>query len=397
MKQSNKPLHILQLPSWYLPEGGYFCTDQTKALKARGMEVRILANVTLPWRKYKTNVFKYPVKSFITKENEIEILRYYSWRIPYFHMINIKKWIHKTTSLVESYIQIFGRPDVIHVHSSMWGSIPAAKIKKKYGIPYVLTEHRGIFGQQSEFAKDKIKEIYTPFYIEGFSNASYILPVSEQQIEKISSFLTRDVPIRAMSNMLDVDFFSPENKMPENKKDFIFFAANSYNPVKAYDILLPAFDKVCEINNNVRLRIAGRYFDNPNFQELLKKCNHSDKISFCGFLSHAEIREELKKADGFVLSSRVEAQPVSFLEALSMGVPVVCTEVVPLGTFEDFCGYRVPIEDIDSLAQGMLNLIDNRRNFDSVKIRSHLKNLASPDIIAKKLELIYREIISEKY
>ena len=57
-------MHILEIPSFFLPYGGLFCLDQAKALKALGHEVRILSNVqlgmtigwkdylTLPWHRY---------------------------------------------------------------------------------------------------------------------------------------------------------------------------------------------------------------------------------------------------------------------------------------------------------------------------------------------------------
>ncbi len=269
------------------------------------------------------------------------------------------------------------------------------KLKKKYGIPYVLTEHQGLFGQKSNFSREQIKDAYIPLYREAFSGADYIIPVSEQQIPKIKSFLSKEVPFKVISNMIDTTFFY-KKEVDRNDQKFIFFAANSYFQEKGYDILLPAFDLVCKKSDQVELRIAGRYFSKPEFQNILKNCEYSDRITFCGYLSPSGVREELWNANAFVLSSRTEAQPLSFLEALSTGKPVVCTEVVPTGTFLDFCGYRVPVEDINALATAMINMTINYQDFDKKRIAEHLRDLASPDVVAWEIYHIYTEILHSK-
>ena len=387
-------MKVLQLPSWYIPEGGQFCLEQSKALKKQGINVKILANVTLPWKKYNINILKYPISTFWSTEENIETFRYYSWRIPLLHMENITKWINKTLTLFDEYIKQVEKPDIIHTHSSMWGGVAAARIKEKYNIPYVLTEHQGLFGQKSNLSKEQILPEYVPLYKEAFSNADYIIPVSEQQIKKISSFFNKEeIPIKAISNIVDIDFFSSSNNKKDNEK-FIFFTANSYCAEKAYDILLPAFDIVCEEISNVQLRIAGRNFlNNKEFCSLLKTTKNKEKIEFCGYLSPLEIRNELWNADSFVLSSRIESQSISVLESLSTGLPVVCTEVVPKQVCKDFCGYHVPIENPEALAQAMIEMVKNRKNFDKQKIRSHVESIASPQVVASQIIEIYEEVL----
>lgn len=384
-------IRILQLPSWYLPEGGQFCKDQAIFLKQKGIEVHILANVVLPWKKYRLKAVTAPWKSFEAVEDGVLTYRYYYRRLPKQNIGNIKTWCNRTVKLFDEYVEKYGKPHLIHVHSCTWGGYAAFLIKEKYGIPYVITEHRGIFGMRSSLAKKSFIPDYTPFLEKGFSNSSYIIPVSDQQIPKIKEFLQKDVPIKTISNILDTSFF---HYMPREPKDtFTFVSVNGFYDVKGYDILLPAFDLVCDKMKNVRLRMVGENFEQKAFQDILSNCRNKELIAFTGWLEPDGVLKELHEADAFVMSSRVEAQPIAILEAISTGLPVVCTEVVPEAVVSYNEGFRVPVEDVTALANAMMEMIANRNRFDGKAISAHAASVAGPDVVIESLISIYRQIL----
>src|SRR5665811_1561504 len=75
--------------------------------------------------------------------------------------------------------------------------------------------------------------------------------------------------------------------------------------------------------------------DGPSRQQLeslTKKLGISDNIHFLGYLGDEEIIRELQAADLFVLPSFVEGIPVSAMEAMAIGVPVIATNIA--GTSE---------------------------------------------------------------
>lgn len=350
--------------------------------------------MALSWRKYNLKVLKLPWHSFESIEDGILTYRYYYRRIPILDKANIITWSNCTLRLFDEYVSKYGKPDIIHVHSCMWAGYAAYLIKQKYGIPYVITEHRGRFGMRSSLAEELFLPIYTNYLKKGFSNASYIIPVSDQQTTKIKEFLTKNVPIKTVSNILDVDYFC---YYPRQKKEiFTFVSINSYDIVKGYDILLPAFDLLSDKFNNVILRIAGNNFQKKEFQNLLSLCRHQDKIHFTGWLNSSGVLSELQEADAFVLSSRVEAQPISILEAISTGLPVVCTEVVPQSIVSNNEGYRVPIEDVNALADAMYRMVERKEIFDGKKISMHASSVASPKVVIDKLIEIYDEVLINK-
>ena len=141
-------MRVLELPSWYIPYGGHFVRHQALALREQGMEVHILANNMLSWRREKSELFnlkKHPLHAFFTEEEGFLVLRNYFRPIPTAKVLNIHLWARRTVQLYEMYVARYGHPNIIHVHSSTWGAYAASLIKKKWGIPYVVTEHRGMF------------------------------------------------------------------------------------------------------------------------------------------------------------------------------------------------------------------------------------------------------------
>ncbi len=389
-------MRVLLLPSWYLPEGGQFVRHQALVLKERGVDVHNLANVSLGWRKYGRKALDfatYPLVPYFTEEDGIPVLRSFTRPIPRATVLNIRLWARRTLRMYDMYFQRFGHPDLIHAHSATWAAYAAALIKRRYGIPYVLTEHRGMFGYRSDYARGFFQDEFEPFFRAGFSYADCIIPVSDQLIPKIKTYCERDVPFRVIGNIVDTDFFAPSSDRKEHTLTR-FVSVNGYYREKGYDILLPAWDKLCDRRRDVHLTIVGENFDSPEFQRIWSACRHKDTVTFTGELNREGVREQLRKADAFVISSRVEAEPVAVLEAMAMGLPVVASEVVPEYETPTLCGMRVPVENPDALALALNRMADSYKRYDAAAIRNHTIQIASKQIVTKQLMDVYTRICS---
>lgn len=383
-------MRILQLPSWYLPEGGQFCLNQSLALQERGVEVHILANVVLPWRKYKLSVFTYPLKPFFSIENGIPIYRYYSWKYPFVDKLNIEKWTKKTIDLFDEYKEKYGLPDVIHVHSSMWGGYAGALIKEKYGVPYVITEHRGRFSSNSKSEINLFKPFYHHYLSEAFLHADKIITVSNQLQEKISIYGNKK--ITTISNIVDTDFFT----FLEQKRDdnfFTFMNANSFTYAKGYDVLLPAFEKVCRSYPNSRLLLLGDGFNSSAFLEMFNKLDCKKNILFPGFQNREGVRMYLRDSNCFVLSSRIESQSISVLEAMSCGTPVVCTKAVPVEIAPPEVAIQCEINSVQSLSDAMCKMIASYNLYVPQRISQFAKSICSREVVSAKIITVYKEVL----
>jgi glycosyltransferase involved in cell wall biosynthesis len=97
----------------------------------------------------------------------------------------------------------------------------------------------------------------------------------------------------------------------------------------------------------------------PDFLERIQPMLQSLAfVSYLGQVPHAEIAGHVASADVFVSSSRDEVFPVTILEAMSLGKPVIATAVggVPEMLRDGVDGLIVPAEDSVALAKAIERL-----------------------------------------
>lgn len=95
------------------------------------------------------------------------------------------------------------------------------------------------------------------------------------------------------------------------------------DPNKGIEWLVKVFFETFGNNNNVQLKVAGL----GPLEESLKKyisTNNIGNIKLLGFVT--DIESQLQKADIFILPSKFESFPLSILEAMSCGLPIIATD-----------------------------------------------------------------------
>lgn len=124
--------------------------------------------------------------------------------------------------------------------------------------------------------------------------------------------------------------------------------------------LMIAMAKVLEVRPEVELRLAGPVSP-ERCAELLQGIpeTHRGRVRFLGF--RRDVPDLLRSADALVLPSRADSLPVSVLEAMAAGLPVIGTysggmaeEIV-----DGLTGRLVPKEDADKLAAAILDVVSN--------------------------------------
>lgn len=383
-------MHILILPSWYIPHGG-FIRNQAQTLKEKGLTVNVLANVDISLTNDKIKYFTYPFGVFVSEEENVTFFRHNFRQFPKLPKINAERWIKSTVKLFEKYVQKFGKPDIIHAHTANYGGYVAALIKEKYGIPYIITEHRSIMSNLCEHSRKSFKSWHTPYYEKAYANASHIVPVSALIQPKIETFLTQEVPVTPISNVLDTEYFYYK----ERKKSEIikFVATNGFYFQKGYDILIPAFDKACDINSNLEICIAGENFYGKKFLKIWDGVKNKDCFRFAGELTAEGVRNELWNANAFIIPSRAESQSIATLEALSTGLPVIATTTIPKIMTTPENSIVVPVEDVEAMMEAILKMSKEFSNYNGKAISEHIKTICGKDAFAKAIIEVYKQVI----
>jgi glycosyltransferase involved in cell wall biosynthesis len=127
---------------------------------------------------------------------------------------------------------------------------------------------------------------------------------------------------------------------------------------KGHDCLLEAAARLAKSGLCVTLLIVGDGTARPEMESLAGKLGlRPEQIRFLGFRS--DIPDLLAASDFFVLPSLNEGLPLSVLEAMAQGLPVVATPVggIPEIILSNQHGLLVPVNDPSALAAALRTLV----------------------------------------
>ena len=220
------------------------------------------------------------------------------------------------------------RYDINHTHFIIPTGVLALWLKKKYGIPYVLTSHGSdVLGQNKRFA------FLYPFlklpWLSIVRNAKCVTAPSDYQVQKIKD-ITRYGNFKTIANGLDLNRFKPMKK-----EKTILVVARLFQNKGIQDIL----DALKGIDlDGWHVNIVG---DGPFRDALMEKARANglkDKVRFLGWIDNDSA--EMKKLYGtsriFISASYFESFGLTVLEAVSAG----CYPLV-----SDIGGHRFIIDD----------------------------------------------------
>jgi len=169
--------------------------------------------------------------------------------------------------------------------------------------------------------------------------------------------------IGVLINPLDTEFIDKnlkdiKNPFRNSKEIINVVASGRATYAKAYDILIPAFQKVYLKNKNFRLFIIGANYENEqkDYEKLAEELGVGDVVKFLGFQKNPY--KYYYYSDLFVLSSRREGLPNVVLENLYLHKPIVATRCISF--MESLIqngknGFLVDVEDSHQLANAILN------------------------------------------
>jgi colanic acid/amylovoran biosynthesis glycosyltransferase len=104
-----------------------------------------------------------------------------------------------------------------------------------------------------------------------------------------------------------------------------------------------------------QLALAGDGEMRPEIESLIAKLKMQNRVRITGWISSAEVREEILTARAFVLPSFAEGLPVSIMEAMSLRRPIISTFIagIPELVVHGEHGWLVPAGDVEALAEAM--------------------------------------------
>jgi glycosyltransferase involved in cell wall biosynthesis len=239
--------------------------------------------------------------------------------------------------------------DINHTHFILPTGILSLWVKKKYGIPYVITVHGSDipgynpdrFKLLHKFTKPIIKKVY--------NSANLLISPSKYLKDLIISEI----------NGSNIDFIPngiyPDKFKPKKKKKIIL-STGRLLARKGFQYLIEAvkYDKL-----DYEIHICG---DGPMMNELkLISKNSKTKIVFHGWLDNSskKYKDLLEKSSIYCLLSLRENASVAILEAMSAGCAVITSNFAGCPETIGKAGIIVNPTDISDVRNKIIELINN--------------------------------------
>ena len=389
---------ILAIPSWYPPNGGEFFRLYSQSIQAQNFNVKVLANHVIGLRNLAlSNLSKYTTFE-LQQHNKLQEYHFNYFRIPKSEKLNIRLWAESTLKAFEIYLKYNEKPSLLHVHSCLWGGYAASLICQKYGIPYIITEHRSRFVSHNPDADKLIKPFYISFLKPALKHAEQVITVSNNMQKKLIN-IEPDVEnkVFTLPNMVDTDLFIP-GKENYPQKPFTFFSLGALEYVKGIDLLLEAFARLpLSILNSAHLTIGGTGNDKTKLYKLAQKLNIENKITWTGQLTQKQVIHYMQQSQAFILPSRFEAFGIVFIEAMACGIPVIGSNAGgPSEFIPADCGLITQKGNVDDIKEKMAYLYKNYQNYNSQKIRETAVNKFSKEAVSLQYANLINKLINHK-
>lgn len=328
--------------------GGFICSfekNDIKLLKNLGYEVFIACNTKgreKELEQLECNIIHLPIARNPVKKQNLTCYKQLK------HLIEKEKF------------------DLIHCHTPVGGVLArmAGRKYRKTGTKIIYTAHGFHFFKGAPrinwliyYPIEKVLSRYT----------DVLITINHEDYERAKTFHAKKVEYIPGVGV-DTKKFSPDsvdevykNKLYKEfgigKDDTVLLSVGELSANKNHKVIIEAVLRLRR--KNVKYLIAGEGPLHETYEEYTTRIGLKSQVVFTGF--RKDIRELCGISDIFVFPSLREGLPVSLMEAMASGLPVVCSNIRGNTDLieDEKGGYLVPPKDIEMFTERIKQVIEN--------------------------------------
>lgn len=243
--------------------------------------------------------------------------------------------------------------DLLHVHYALPHATAAQLAREITEKPYVTTLHGSdvtILGSDPS---------YEPTNTMSIEHSDTITTVSEYMAREARDMLGIEKKIHVIPNFVDHKTFSPApcNIIDKPRpRGITLVHVSNFRPVKRIDDLIYSMCVITKEDQNAQLILVGDGPERHRVERLIDKLDLRRNIMVTGYRS--DVPEVMNCADALVLCSETENAPLTILEGMSCGLPIIATNVggIPEQVQDGENGFLVPVKSPEAIAEAALKL-----------------------------------------
>jgi len=261
-------------------------------------------------------------------------------------------------------ILIMTKSEIIHINTTdywvFWESSIYVIISKILSRKTILHIHATTFHKFYNNTNSMIKR----FIIKTLKMTDKIIILSSRQKKLYMKFVSKN-KLSVILNVTNYKIFQDQSKRKLSESNVIkilFIGGEESKRKGIYDVIKAIPIVVNKFGENILFIFLGRCNTNK-LTDICKKKNIQKYVDFQGYVEEPEKIKVMNSSDIFVLPSYAEGLPISILEAMAAGLPIISTPVgsIPDVIKEDLHGYLIDPGDYYTLANKITLLAENSK------------------------------------
>jgi glycosyltransferase involved in cell wall biosynthesis len=279
-----------------------------------------------------------------------------------------KKWANHNVVELHSFLRSASRnmeirrPDWILAHFTLPGGEVARRWAGRFGVPYAVVLHGADVPDSQKRRFGAVYPLIKPLVRRVWRQAARVIAVSDG----LRELALRTWPggrIEVVPNGVDIERFRPA-EMPTVRDGgtLVVVAVARLVEIKGLQHLIAALARIpADMRSQIRLRLCGTGPYEGELRRQVREAGLDEQVEFAGLIAYDEIPRQLRQSDVFVLPSLQEGLPLSLLEAMASGLPVVATAVggIPGVVKDGVNGLLVPAAAPAALRDALVRLLAN--------------------------------------
>ncbi len=275
-------------------------------------------------------------------------------------------------------------PDVVHLHNPT-PTIYAALSARVAGVPSIVSTRHSLVAPPNNRVQESKYRI-------AASWCDWVVGICEATTNNVKGI--RSAPARKIVRVYNgtAPLLRVAKELSAPKSDFNLLFVGRLEPVKNHTLLLTAFREALSSMPNLRLWMVGDGSEREKLTRLTAELGISSEVTFWG--QQLDVAPFFSAADVFVMSSKSEGLPISLLQAFSLGIPAIVTDVGGMAEVVRLAqaGLAVSATDPAAMAGAILRMASNSGEREKLAINAQhaFRSYFTLDVMVDNYMDLYR-------
>jgi glycosyltransferase involved in cell wall biosynthesis len=297
--------------------------------------------------------------------------------------------------------------DIVHVHHPFLSGRLALRYCRPRSIPIIFTNHTRYDLYMDAYLPmlpDQLGTTFLQAYLQSFCREVDLTIAPSEGLRAVLRELGITQNVEVIPNGVDLQPFEPDvvglprEALGVPEGDVLLVYVGRLSPEKNLTFLLRAFAGAQAAYPDTSLLLVGDGPEADNLEDLAQRSGVGAKVIFTGMVEYKDLPRYLAAADIFVTASVTEVHPLTLIEALAAGLPVLGVRSPGVSdTIEDGVNGLLSPNDLASYSALLSRLIgdtDLRR-----RLQSQARPSAQPYSVertASRVEDLYARLLADR-